>query len=80
MHDISDFFKSRFKKKVSRIRKNTFYFQFCMETPEGLQKSIFSTSKMKKKTKNSYGIHPTEIAGSNQNPKKNYRNTKLNIK
>jgi hypothetical protein len=33
---------------VWRILKKTFYLQFCMETPEGHQKSIFNTSKVKK--------------------------------
>jgi hypothetical protein len=36
------------EKNVSRIRKKTFYLQFCMGTPEGHQKSIFNTSKVKK--------------------------------
>jgi hypothetical protein len=36
---------------VSRIRKKTFFLQLCMRTPEGHQKSIFNTSKVKKKTK-----------------------------
>jgi hypothetical protein len=40
-------------------------------TPEGYQKSIFITSKVKK-----IMIHPTKFAGSTQNPKKNYRDTK----
>jgi hypothetical protein len=31
-----------------RIRKKTFYLQFCMGTPEG-HKSIFNSSKVKKK-------------------------------
>jgi hypothetical protein len=39
------------KKTVSRIRKKTFYLQFCMGTPEGYQKSIFNTLKVKKKNK-----------------------------
>jgi hypothetical protein len=34
------------KKNVSRVRKKTFYLQFCMGTPEGHQKSIFNTSKV----------------------------------
>jgi hypothetical protein len=50
------------KKNVSRIRKTTFYLQFCMETPEGHQKSIFNTPKMKKKTK----IHMESIRQSLQ--------------
>jgi hypothetical protein len=33
---------------VSRIRKKTFYLQDYMGTPEGHQKSIFNTSKVKK--------------------------------
>jgi hypothetical protein len=41
-----------------------------MGTPEGLQKSIFITSKVKKKTKYSCGIYPTEFEGSTQNHKK----------
>jgi hypothetical protein len=64
---------------VSRIRKKTFYLQFCMGTPEGFQKSIFFTSKMKK-TKNSYEIYPTEFAGSTQNNKKDIRTPNLPIK
>jgi hypothetical protein len=40
-----------------------------METPESHQKSMFSTAKMKKKTKNSYRIYLTEFAGSTQNHK-----------
>jgi hypothetical protein len=35
-------------KNVSRIRKKTVYLQFCIETPGGHQKSIFSTSKLKR--------------------------------
>jgi uncharacterized protein (DUF849 family) len=35
-------------KNVSRIRKKTFYLQFCMGTPQGQQKSIFNTPKVKK--------------------------------
>jgi hypothetical protein len=33
---------------MSRIRKKTFYLQFCMGTPEGHQKSIFNTPKVEK--------------------------------
>jgi hypothetical protein len=54
------------KKNVSRIRKKTFYLQFCMGTPEGHQKV--------KKNKNTYGIYPTKFASSIQ--KQSYRNTK----
>jgi hypothetical protein len=50
---------------VSRIRKKTFYLQFCMGTPEGHQKSIFNTSKAKKNI-DTYGIHPTKFASSTQ--------------
>jgi hypothetical protein len=35
------------RKNMSRIRKKTFYLQFCMETPKGHQESIFNTSKVK---------------------------------
>jgi hypothetical protein len=41
-----------------------------MGAAEGHQKSIYSTSKKKNKTKNSFGIYPTEFAGSTQNLKK----------
>jgi hypothetical protein len=36
---------------VSRVRKKTFYLQFCMGTHESHQKGIFNTSKVKIKTK-----------------------------
>jgi hypothetical protein len=36
------------KKKVSRIRKKTFFLHFSMGTPESHQKSIFNISKVKK--------------------------------
>jgi hypothetical protein len=36
------------EKNVSRIRKKTFYQQFCMGTIEGHHKSIFNTLKVKK--------------------------------
>jgi hypothetical protein len=39
--------KENKQKNVSRIRKITFYLQFCMGTPEGYQKSIFNTPKLK---------------------------------
>jgi hypothetical protein len=42
------------KINVSRIRKKTFYLQFCMATPEGHQKSIYNTPKVKK-NKDTYG-------------------------
>jgi hypothetical protein len=54
---------------VSRIRKKTFYLQFCMRTPEGHQKSIFDTPKVKKKTK----IHMRSIRQSLQAPPKNIK-------
>jgi hypothetical protein len=57
------------KKNVSRIRKKTFYLQFCMEPPEGHQESIFNSSKVKK-NKDTYGIYPTKFASSTQNHKK----------
>jgi hypothetical protein len=60
---------------VSRIRKKNFHLQFCIGTPEGHQKSIFNTSKVKK-NKDTYGIYLTKFADSTQNDKKNYRNTK----
>jgi hypothetical protein len=40
---------------VSRIRKKTFYLQFCMRTSESQQKSVISTLKAKKR-ENSHGI------------------------
>jgi hypothetical protein len=54
-------------KNVSRIRKKTFYLQFCMGTPEGHQKSIFNTPKAQPK------ILKKIIEATNQNenfPKK----------
>jgi hypothetical protein len=54
---------------VSRIRKKTFYLQFCMGTPEGHQKSIFNTQKVKKKQRYIWDLS-TEFAGLTQNPKK----------
>jgi cellulose biosynthesis protein BcsQ len=54
---------------VSRICKNTFYLQFCMKTPEGHQKSIFNTPKVKK-NKDTYRIYPTKFASSTQIHKK----------
>jgi hypothetical protein len=57
-------------KKVSCIRKKTFYLQFCMGAPEGHQKSIFNTSKVKKKNKFKYGIYLTKFASSTQKHKK----------
>jgi hypothetical protein len=53
-------------KIVSRIRKKIFYYQFCMGTPEGHQKSIFSISEGEKTQKFIW----TEFAGSTQNPYK----------
>jgi hypothetical protein len=53
---------------VSRIRKKTFYLQFCMGTPEGHQKSIFNTPKVKK-YKDTYGTYPTKFANSTQKHK-----------
>jgi hypothetical protein len=41
-----------------------------MRTPEGHQKIIFITSKVKKKTKNTFEIYPTKFAGSTKNHKK----------
>jgi hypothetical protein len=65
---------------VSRIRKNTFYLQFCMGTSEGHQKSIFNTSKVKKKTKIHVGSGIWDLSDKvcKLNPKtsKNYQNTK----
>jgi cellulose biosynthesis protein BcsQ len=40
-----------------------------METPEGYQKCIFNTSKVKK-NKDTYGIYPTKFASSTQKHKK----------
>jgi hypothetical protein len=53
-------------KNVSRIRKKTFYLKFYMGTPEGLQKSIFNTPKVKKKNKDAYEIYTTKFASSTQ--------------
>jgi hypothetical protein len=36
-----NFIANTITKNVSRIRKKTFYLQFCMGTPEGHQKSIY---------------------------------------
>jgi hypothetical protein len=47
---------------VSRIRKKTFYLQFCMGTPKGHQKSIFNTPKVKKKQRDIWD--PTKFASS----------------
>jgi hypothetical protein len=52
------------KKNVSRIRKQTFYLQFCMGTPE------CDTPKVKKKIKDTCGIYPTKFASSTQQDKK----------
>jgi hypothetical protein len=57
------------KKNVSRICKKTFYLQFCIDTPEGHQKIIFNTPKVKK-NKDTYGIYPTKFASSTQQHKK----------
>jgi hypothetical protein len=54
---------------VSRIRKNTFYLQFCMGTPEGHQKSKVQYPKSEK-NKDTYVIHPTKIASSTEKHKK----------
>jgi hypothetical protein len=40
-----------------------------MRAPEGHQKSIFNTPKVKK-NKDTYGIYPTKFASSTQNHKK----------
>jgi hypothetical protein len=37
------------KNVYPRIRKKTFYLQFCIRNPEGHQKRIFNTPKMKTK-------------------------------
>jgi hypothetical protein len=57
------------KKNVLRIHKKTFYLQFCMVTPEGHQKSIFNTPKVKK-NKDTYKIYPTKFTRSTQKQKK----------
>jgi hypothetical protein len=56
-------------KNVLRIRKKTFCLQFCIGTPEGHQKSIFNTPKVKKKTK----IHMGSIRQSLQAQPKNIK-------
>jgi hypothetical protein len=53
---------------VSRTRRKTFYLQFCMGTPEGHQKTIFNTPKVKK-NKDTYGIYPTKFASSTKKHK-----------
>jgi hypothetical protein len=53
------------RKNVSRIRKKTFYLQFCMGTPEGHQKIEFRSLKVKKNQNFMW-----EFAGSTQNHKK----------
>jgi hypothetical protein len=52
---------------VSRIRKKTFYLQFCIGTPQGHKKSKFNTPKVNK-TKIYMG--PTKFASSTQKHKK----------
>jgi hypothetical protein len=58
------------KKNVSRIRKKTFYLQFCMENPEGHQKSIFNTPKAIKKTKIHIGSIRQSLQAQPKNTKK----------
>jgi hypothetical protein len=41
-----------------------------MGHPEGHQKSIFNTPKVKKKNKDTYGIYPTKFASTTQKHKK----------
>jgi hypothetical protein len=41
-------------------------------------KKIYLVPQKWQGVQNSYGGYPTEFAGSTQNPKKNYRNTKSN--
>jgi hypothetical protein len=64
---------------VSRIRKKTFYLQFCTGTPEGHQKSIFNTPKVKK-NEDTYGIYPTKFACLTQKHKKVIETPNLPIK
>jgi hypothetical protein len=64
----------KYKKNVSRIRKKTFYLQFCMRTPEGHQKSIFNTPKVKRKTK----IHMESIRQSLQTQPNNIKKLSKN--
>jgi competence CoiA-like predicted nuclease len=61
--------KKQKKTNVSRIRKKTFYLEFCMGIPESHQKSIFNTPKVKK-NKDTYEIYPTKFASSTQQHKK----------
>jgi hypothetical protein len=56
---------------VSRIRKKTFYLQFCMGTPEGHQKSLCNTSN-EKKTK-IHMIHKGSIRQNLQAQPKNIK-------
>jgi hypothetical protein len=62
-------------KNMSRIRKKTFYLQFCM----GLLQVCLVIQKWKE-GKNSCGLYPTEFAGLTQNPKKNIRTPNLSIR
>jgi hypothetical protein len=56
------------KKNVSRIRKKTIY-NFAWGLVKATKKVYLICQKWKK-TKNTYGIHPTKFASSTQNHKK----------
>jgi hypothetical protein len=60
-----------------RISRKTFYLQFYIETPEGHQKVNLAPEKFKK-NKNSYGFHPTELAGITQVHKKKWSEHQIN--
>jgi hypothetical protein len=47
--------RSILRKKNCHVSARRFSIQFCVGTPEGHQKSIFNTSKVKK-NKDTYGI------------------------
>jgi hypothetical protein len=70
---ISRYVTGRFSnlKNMSRIRKKTFYLQFCM-----VLLKVWLVLQNWKEGKNSYGGYPTEFAGLTQNPKKIYQNIK----
>jgi hypothetical protein len=68
------------KKNDSRIRKKTFYLQFCMGTPEGHQKSIFNTPKVKKKQRYIFASSTQKHKNSCRNTKSTNRNKKISNK
>jgi hypothetical protein len=65
---------------VSRIRKKTFFLQFCVETPEGHQESMFNTSKVKKTKIHMGSIRQSLQAWVEQTIKKSTKSTNRNKK